>query len=128
MSASRSPKSAKAPNREELLQMAIDAAKAGQKEGARIMFRQILAEDKRNERAMMWMAKLADSKTERTQWLQKVLTINPDNTIARQSLDRIRYTGAASENRTLIIFGVVAAVLVVVLLVVFLLLATGALG
>ncbi len=128
MSVSKPPKTSNAPNREELLLMAIDAAKAGQKEGARMMLRKILAEDKRNERALMWMAKLSDSKAEQTQWLQKALAINPDNTIARQSLDRMRYSGAARDNRTLIIFGVVAAVLVVLLLVIFLVIATGTLG
>lgn len=129
MSVSRPPKQkSNAPNREELLLMAIDAAKAGQKDGARIMLRKILAEDKRNERAIMWMAKLADDKAEQTQWLQKALAINPDNTVARQTLDKMRYSGAVRENRTLIIFGAVAAVLIVLLLVIFLLIATGALG
>jgi Tfp pilus assembly protein PilF len=129
MSVSKPPKkTTNSPNREELLLMAMDAAKAGNKDGARMMFRQILAEDKRNERAIMWMAKLADTKEEQTQWLQKALSINPDNTTARQTLDKMRYRGAARDNRTLIIFGAVAAVLIVLLLVIILLIATGALG
>ena len=42
------------PNREQLLQMAINSAKSGNRDGARMMLRQVLSEDKRNERAMMW--------------------------------------------------------------------------
>ncbi len=120
--------SANVPNREELLQLAIDAARRGQKDGARVMFRQILEQDKRNERAMMWMAKLADSKSERIKWLEATLTVNPDNTQARQALERIRYAGAATENRTLVVFGVVAAVLIFVFIVIIVMLALGIIG
>ena len=116
------------PNREELIQMAITAARNGQKDGARMMFRRVLEQDKRNERAMMWMAKLSETKAERVQWLQKVININPNNISAKQTLQKIQYTGAARENRTLFIFGVIAAVLVVIVLVVILIIATGALG
>ncbi len=106
------------PNREELLQMAIRSAKAGNKEGARVMFRQVLSEDKRNERAMIWMAQIATTKAERKQWLERVISINPDNDQARQALKKIAYKRSSRENRTLLIFGVVAGVLLVLLLVV----------
>lgn len=106
------------PNREELLQMAIRSAKAGNKEGARVMFRQVLSEDKRNERAMIWMAQIAPSKAERKQWLERVVDVNPDNNQARQALKKMAYKRSARENRTLLIFGVVAGVLLVLLLVV----------
>ncbi len=101
------------PNREELLQMAIRAAKAGNREGARVMFRQILGEDRRNERAMMWMAKLASTKAERRQWLQRVVAVNPDNDSAKSSLRKMAYSSKAKDNRVLIVFGVVAGVLIV---------------
>ncbi|MCA9902602.1 MAG: hypothetical protein KC547_01995 [Anaerolineae bacterium] len=110
------------PNREELLQMAIEAARAGQKDGARVIFRQILEQDKRNQRAMMWMAKLADSKEERIRWLEMVVSTNPDNITARKELNRIRYTRAARENRTLVIFGVIAVVLILVFIIAMVLL------
>ncbi len=110
------------PNREELLQMAIEAARAGQKDGARVIFRQILNQDRRNQRAMMWMAKLADSKEERIRWLEMAVSTNPDNVQARKELNRIRYTRAARENRTLVIFGVIAVVLILVFIIVMVLL------
>src|SRR5262245_39978784 len=108
------------PNREELLQMGIRAEKAGNKEGARIAFDQILSQDKRNERAMMWMAKIADTKVERKKWLDRVLSVNPDNEAARDALQKMAYTRSARENRILLIFGVIAGVLVVLAVVLIL--------
>lgn len=113
------------PNREELLQMGIRAAKSGNNDGARLFFEQVLNQDKRNERAMMWMAKLsASDRAERKKWLERVLEVNPDNDGARDALKKIAYRRSASENRTLLMFGVVAGVLVVlaVVVVIFLLL------
>ena len=101
------------PNREELLQMGIRAAKAGNRQGASTLFEQVLSQDKRNERAMMWMAKIADNKAERKKWLERVLLVNPDNETAKAALKKIAYKRNAKENRTLLIFGMVAGVLVV---------------
>lgn len=107
------------PNREELLQMGIRAAKDGNNEGARIFFEQVLTQDKRNERATMWMAKIAgDNKAERKKWLEKTLEINPDNTQARDALKKMAYVRSATENRTLLMFGMVVGVLIVLALVV----------
>jgi len=113
MSARNFGDSDNSPNREELLQMAIEAARAGQKDGARVIFRQILEQDKRNQRAMMWMAKLSESKAERVHWLEMVVNAYPENANARKELNRIQYRRAARENRTLVIFGIIAVVLIV---------------
>ena len=107
------------PNREELLQMAIRSAKAGNKEGARVMLRQVLSEDKRNERALLWMAKIATSKSERSQWLERVLEVNPDNAQAKSTLRKMTYKSSARENRTILIFGVVVVVLIVLAVLVY---------
>jgi hypothetical protein len=112
----------KAPNREELLRMAINTAKQGNRGPARVMFTQILNEDKQNERAMMWMAKLADTKAERQQWLNRVLVVNPNNESARVALQRMNYKSSARENRTLILFGAIAIVLIVLGIVIFVIL------
>ena len=111
--------SPQAPNREELLQMAIRAARAGNRVAAREMFHLVWSEDKRNERALMWLAKLADSKAERRHWLQRVLAVNPQNEAARTALDRMQYKRSAKDNRTLLVFGVVAGILIVLMLVIF---------
>jgi hypothetical protein len=106
------------PNREQLLQMAISTAKAGNRDGARVMLRQVLSEDRRNERAMLWMAATARSNQERRQWLERVLDINPDNEQAKTQLKRMNYRASAQQNRVLLVFGVVVGVLFVLLLVV----------
>ncbi len=111
------------PNREELLQMAIQAAKANQKSGARVMLRKILHEDKRNERAMMWMAKLARNEKERQYWLNQVLTVNPDNDIARNKLEDMDYQKSARNNRMMLTIGLVVGIVIIVLVAILLLLA-----
>ena len=111
------------PNREQLLQMAINSAKSGNKDGARVMLRQVLAEDRRNERAMLWMANVSTSKAESRQWLERVLDTNPDNEQARKLLSKMDYQTSAQQNRVLLIFGVVVGVLFVLFLVVVIALA-----
>jgi hypothetical protein len=103
-----------ATNNEDLLQLAIKAAKDGQKDGAKVMFRQVYSRDKRNETAMMWLAKLAKSQKERVLWLNRVLAVNSDNEAAKQALERINYKRAASNNRTILLFGAVAFVMIVI--------------
>lgn len=115
-----------APNREELLQMAINAARAGNKKPARLMFEQVLKQDKNNERAMMWMAKIADTKAERREWLQRVVSVNPNNDQARDALKSMAYKKSAKDNRVLLIFGVVAAVLIILAVVIVIAIASGA--
>lgn len=110
-------KEANVPNREELLRMAVRAAEAGNKEGARMMFREVLAQDKRNERAMVWLAKLAPTQAERKAWLRRILAINEENDWARKTLKKMTYQESAKANRTLLVFGVIAAVLIVLAIV-----------
>jgi lipopolysaccharide biosynthesis regulator YciM len=107
------------PNREQLLIMAINAAKSGQKDGARVMLRQVLSQDKQNERAMMWMAKLARSDKEKEQWLARAVQVNPQNDDAKTALQKMRYKTAAANNRTLLVVG--GIVIVVIAIVAFVL-------
>lgn len=100
-------------NNEELLQMAIRAAKSGQKEGARVMLRQVYARNKRNETALMWLAKLAKNQKERQQWLRQILEINPENEAAKKAIARMRYQREAANNKTLVLFGAVAIIMIV---------------
>ena len=104
------------PDREELLDMAITAAKQGQKQGARVMLRQVLNQDKRNERAMMWLARLATNEKERNQWHSRVLMVNPDNDTARDALEKMDYQNQAESNRLLIVLGVVVGVMIILVI------------
>ena len=98
-------------NDEQLLNMAIDTAKRGNKEAARNMFREVWHRNKRNERALIWLAKLARNSAERKQWLDRILTLNPNNEAAQNALRHIKTKSSARENRTLVIFGAVAVVM-----------------
>src|SRR3954454_21739460 len=115
-----------APNREELLQLRSTAAKAGNTRPARLMFEQVLKQDKNNERAMMWMAKISDNKDERREWLQRVLGVNPNNEAARDALKKMAYRRSAKDNRVLLTFGVLAGVLIVLAIVVVIALSSSA--
>lgn len=125
MSSSEFPNGeSQAPNREELLQMAISAARGGNKRPARLMFEQVLKEDKGNERAMMWLAKIAESKAERREWLKRVVSVNPNNEQARDALKSISYRRSAKDNRVLLTYGVLAAILIILAVVIVLAIAS----
>ena len=98
---------------EELLQMAINAVKRRQRDGARMMLRQLLARDKRNESAMLWLAKIARNSTERAKWLERVVAVNAENETAQKALERMRYQQAAVENRMLLVFGSASVVMLI---------------
>lgn len=111
-------------NTEELLQLAIRAAKDGQRDGARMMLQQVLQRSPKNETAMMWMARMANTKKERIHWLERVLEYNPDNAAAQKALHKIQYAQQAANNRTLMLFGAVAVVLFVLIVVALLIVLT----
>lgn len=119
MAANTPNKTVAVPNREDLLQLAIAAAKRGDKDSARMMFNQILADDKNNERALMWMAKLSDNRDDMVVWLNRALAVNPDNQVAKDALAAMKSKSSARDNRVLVLFGMIAGVLVVLLLIVF---------
>ncbi|GAB4511412.1 MAG: hypothetical protein OHK0046_09440 [Anaerolineae bacterium] len=98
-------------NDEELLQLAIKAAKSGQKDGARVMLRQVYTSNRRNETALLWLAKIARNDKERRDWLNKLVELNPDHQLARKALKNMEYQTEASDNRTLLLFGAVAVVM-----------------
>ncbi|MCC7447676.1 MAG: PD40 domain-containing protein [Anaerolineae bacterium] len=72
-----------------LLNAGIQAAKAGNKIEARRFFEQVLEKDDNNEQAWMWFASVVDTPRERRICLENVLEINPNNTRARQALDKL---------------------------------------
>lgn len=106
---------------EDILQLAISAAKRNEKDNARVMLMQIYQRDKRNESAMIWLAKIARNSRERVMWLERIVELNPDNVSAQNALEKLKYKEAASENRTLVLFGGVAAVMILLVLVIILL-------
>jgi len=114
--ANRKKPSPDQPNREVLFDMAVDAAKKGNRSGARLMFGQILQEDPRNIRAMMWMAKLSSKPEERVKWLKRVLEIKPNYAQAQEELEKIAHTAQARRNSQLLRFGTIGYVVGLALL------------
>lgn len=109
-------------NREELYNLAVEAVNRGDKQGSRVMFRKILSEDKRNTRAMLWLAKIASSEKEREMWLNKILDVNPSHEGALAALNKMKRKGVVERNQLWLRIGVgsyavlllVAAILVIV--------------
>lgn len=106
---------------EEMIQMAQKAVKAGNKQGARMMFEQVYKRDKRNERALLGLAQVASNPRERQKWLRRVLKVNPGNETAQVALKKLERRYAVRENRTLLIWGSIALVLFVIVVAVLLL-------
>lgn len=79
------------------LDQAIAAARAGRKEEARRLLESVLNIDERNEQAWLWLSGVVDSQEERIVCLENVLTINPDNEMARKGLAALRAAPVADE-------------------------------
>jgi Tfp pilus assembly protein PilF len=99
---------------EDLIQMANQALKGGQKDGARMMFMQVYNRDRRNERAMLGLARVAKTPSEREMWLKRVLKVNPSNEVAQVALKKLHYQTEARDNRTLLVWGGVALILFII--------------
>ena len=99
-------------NREELVQLGIQTARSGNRQSARVIFQRVLAEDPRHERALLWMAYLARDKVEKRRFLLKALKANPNNSSARQELQRMARAEKVRTNRTLLLGGLVVVVAV----------------
>ncbi len=79
-------------NTKETLTQAIVALKAGRKTEARRLLEAILAADRRNEQAWLWMSGVVDTDAERIVCLENVLTLNPYNERARKGLEQLGRT------------------------------------
>jgi hypothetical protein len=80
------------------LNRAIAAAKAGRKAEARRLLETVLDADERNERAWLWLSDVVENDEERIVCLENVLTINPDNEVARKRLAALRAVPAADRS------------------------------
>ncbi len=107
------------PNREEMLKMGIRSFKQGNPDGAKMLFRQVLQEDSRNERAMLWMAKLSKSSGERRTWLERVLEYDPDNETAANALAKLDEREEESESEKALAYGSIAVGAAMFLILVF---------
>lgn len=77
------------------LRMGIEAARRGDKAAAQVLLREVVAADRQNELAWMWLASAVESLDERRVCLENALRINPNNTRAREALRRLQPAGTA---------------------------------
>jgi tetratricopeptide (TPR) repeat protein len=75
---------------EELLREGIAAAQAGQKEKARELLLQVIAQDEEIEAAWLWLSGVVDGPEEKEICLENVLALDPGNRAARNGLRRLR--------------------------------------
>jgi tetratricopeptide (TPR) repeat protein len=72
------------------LHVGVAAARAHKKARARALLRAVVAAEPGNEMAWMWLANVAESPADAVKCLEKVLSLNPANELARSTLERCR--------------------------------------
>src|SRR5512145_2458027 len=80
----------------EVLQRAIQAARAGSREQARDLLIDLVETDPKNEMAWMWLSGLVDSLEDKIIACENVLTINPSNEKVRLYLTQLQKQQEAS--------------------------------
>ena len=114
---------AQGPNLEQLMNLGMQSAREGNKPNARFIFQQILDADKQNERALLWMATVAETPEERVRYLKTVLRVNPNNQTAQKQLEKMKRKKASSNSQVMRygIFFLVAMLILIALAIVALL-------
>ena len=109
------------------LRAGIQAARTGNRSTARRLLRDVVSEDPYNELGWIWLASVATSNRDKRQYLERVLTLNPNNTLAKEALVQLGDAGQSREaqarsqraqssgglNLTNILMGIVVAVVIV---------------
>jgi uncharacterized protein YjbI with pentapeptide repeats len=72
------------------LQQAITLIKSGDKQSGGRLLAEILKAEPRNETAWLWMSSLVDNDEQRRYCLEQVLTINPNNQLAKKGLAKLQ--------------------------------------
>src|SRR5512138_572581 len=80
----------------EVLQKAIQAARAGRRIEARDLLIELVEQEPQNEMAWMWLSGLVDSLEDRIVACENVLTINPANEKVRTYLAELQRQHAAA--------------------------------
>ncbi|MAT95641.1 MAG: hypothetical protein CL608_00615 [Anaerolineaceae bacterium] len=81
---------------DQLLKIAIQAAKAGEREKAHQLLMKIVEQDEANETAWLWLSGTVKTKEDRQVCLENVLAINPHNEIAKKGLKKLGVVPQAS--------------------------------
>jgi len=81
------------PEVNRLLASGVACAKAGQRAEAYIILLDVIELDRHNEQAWLWLSAVTDNLEDQRICLENVLTINPDNTVARDRLAALAADG-----------------------------------
>ena len=79
---------------QELLQKAIEAAKAKRPAEALRILKEVVLLEPRSETAWLWLSRLLESDKQRIVCLRNVLVVNPDNEAAREELNILKERAA----------------------------------
>ncbi|HSH81045.1 MAG TPA: hypothetical protein VLA19_21135, partial [Herpetosiphonaceae bacterium] len=82
---------------ESILQLGIEAARAGDKAEARELFRLVTREDPNNAQGWLWLAGVAEDRDEKRTALEQVVAIDPKNDLARKGLATLTGSRAARQ-------------------------------
>lgn len=77
---------------QQLIQQGVQAARSGNHAEARLVLRQAITADSKNEQAWLWLSAVEATNSEKIAALQQVLAINPANAAARRGLDLLKPT------------------------------------
>lgn len=72
-----------------ILQLGIEAAREGNKEEARNLFRLLTRQEPQNTQAWLWLAGVAENREERQAALEQVIELEPENQMARKGLEAL---------------------------------------
>jgi hypothetical protein len=85
-----------------LLAQAVTSAQAGKREQAYNLLLDVVELDRYNEVAWLWLSTVTDSLDDQRVCLENVLTINPENALARQRLDSLAGNGHSNSSSHII--------------------------
>lgn len=102
---------------EQMLQLAIQTYRSGNRENAKMLLRQVHQRDRHNTSALLWLAKISRHPQERMHWLERLLEIDPEHETAQKTIKRIRYRRAAAENKVLLQLGSITAIMLIMTLI-----------
>src|SRR5689334_19834860 len=72
-----------------ILQLGIEAARDGNREEARNLFRLLTRQDPKNAQAWLWLAGVAENREERQAALERVVELEPTNEMAVKGLQAL---------------------------------------
>jgi hypothetical protein len=84
------------PEADRLLAQAVTSAQAGKREQAYNLLLDVVELDQYNEVAWLWLSNVTDNPDDQRVCLENVLTINPENALARQRLVKLAGNGHSS--------------------------------